>query len=581
MSRLKKHLPADFLRDFLERSLVLLPPGAALYVILGSEAEAAAGGRPERYSPTCPDNLSVPLFFEEGPPACLTLCLDGLSARSSEDRLAWRRILDFLAFSLHAASQAEAARRAIADETLQKYRELALLHRSVFALNNTLRLRDTTRALLEECREGAVPADMGCVFLESGGAFTSAGCFGAPPSGLDGVPASRLFREVVESGRGEIVNDLSRDPRWAGETPDIRSMLVLPVLSPVRLVGVLVLASREPGPFKAAHLKHLSTLASVAGIAVSNAQNFEGIQVLMEALLQALAEAIDARDPFTAGHSERVASLAAAFAQVVDADETRFPHVTFSEEEINEVYYAGILHDIGKIGIKEEVLTKDTRLPEKLLEIIGLRLELFGSCADYPWRKAYERLRAINSTVTPSREDLEFVRALAGTAWNVEGRPVPLLREDEQRCLLLAYGNLTPEERHEIERHPAESHRILQHIPFKNGLSRLRTIVRQHHERLDGSGYPDGARGEDILFQSRLLAIVDIYDAITQERHYKPASSSQAALNILRDEARGGRLDRDLVELFCENVETVCEQASYMRFRRRRGMPDGSQEQRQ
>ncbi|WP_449241701.1 HD-GYP domain-containing protein, partial [Desulfovibrio sp.] len=224
---------------------------------------------------------------------------------------------------------------------------------------------------------------------------------------------------------------------------------------------------------------------------------------------------------------------------------------------------------------------KDTRLPEKLLEIIGLRLELFGQCADYPWRSAFERLRSINATVTPSQEDLEFVRVLAGTAWNVEGRHVPLLREDEQRCLLLSYGNLTPEERREIERHPAESHRILQHIPFKNGLSNLRTIVRQHHERLDGSGYPDGARGEDILFQSRLLAIVDIYDAITQERHYKPASSSQAALGILRDEARGGRLDPDLVELFCENVETVREQASYMRFRRRRGMPDGSQEQRQ
>ncbi|WP_449241719.1 GAF domain-containing protein, partial [Desulfovibrio sp.] len=353
MSRLKRHLPVEFLRDFLDRSLSLLPPGAALYVILGSGAEAAAGSALEHYSPTCPDNLSVPLFLE-GEQACLTLCLDGLAARPSGDRLAWRRILDFLAFSLHAASEAEAARRAIADETLQKYRELALLHRSVFALNNTLRLRDTTQALLEECREGAVPADLGCVFLESGGSFASAGCFGAPSATLGGVPGSRLFREVVESGRGEIVNDLSHDSRWAGEAAGVRAMLVLPIISPVRLVGVLVLAARETGPFRAAHLKHLSTLASVAGIAVSNAQNFEGIQVLMEALLQALAEAIDARDPFTAGHSERVASLAAAFAQVVDADETRFPHVTFSEDEINEVYYAGILHDIGKLGIKEE-----------------------------------------------------------------------------------------------------------------------------------------------------------------------------------------------------------------------------------
>ena len=577
MPWLKKHLKAEFLRDFMDRALGLFPPGAALFLVQGEEAVAAAGAFPRHFRPTDPDNLSVPLFLAEGFQTCLSLSLPGLSRRIAEDRLNLRRVLDFLAFSLHGAAESESARRAIAEETLGKYRELALLHRSVFALNNTLRLKDTTRALLEECQSGAVPAEMGCLFLETSGPglFHCAGGFG--PNGLDisGVQGSRLFHEVVESGRGEIVNDVASDDRWAGEVAEIGSLLVLPVNSPVRRVGVLVLAAREPGPFKAAHFKHLSTLASVAGIAVSNALNFEGIQVLMEALLQALAEAIDARDPFTAGHSERVASLAAVFAQVVDADETHFPHVSFNEEEISEIYYAGILHDIGKIGIKEEVLTKDTRLPEKLLEIIRLRLELFGfASGELPWENVYERLKAINASVSPSPEDLDFVKELSRRVWEVEGRPVPLLCEDEQRCLLLRYGNLTPEERREIERHPAESFRILQHIPFQNGLKNLRTIVRQHHERLDGSGYPDGVRGEAILFQSRLLAIVDIYDAITQERHYKPAAPHPEALAILRQEAEAGRLDRDLVDLFCDCINDVLEQAEVLRFRRLRGLPD-------
>jgi len=573
---LKKHLKAEFLRDFLDRALGLFPPGSALFLVQGEDAVAAAGAFPRHFRATEPDNLSVPLFLAEGFQTCLVLSLPGLSRRIAEDRLGLRRVLDFLAFSLHAAAESESARRAIAEETLGKYRELALLHRSVFALNNTLRLKDTTRALLEECQGGAVPAEMGCLFLETAGpgSFHCAGGFG--PDGLDisGVQASRLFQEVVETGRGEIVNDVANDERWAGEVPEIGSLLVLPVLSPVRRVGVLALGARDPGPFKAAHFKHLSTLVSVAGIAVSNALNFEGIQVLMEALLQALAEAIDARDPFTAGHSERVASLAAVFAQVVDADETRFPHVSFNEEEISEIYYAGILHDIGKIGIKEEVLTKDTRLPEKLLDIIRLRLELFGTTEDFPWENAYQRLRTINASVSPTAEDLDFVKELSRWVWEVEGRPVPLLCEDEQRCLLLRYGNLTPEERREIERHPAESFRILQHIPFQNGLKNLRTIVRQHHERLDGSGYPDGVRGEAILFQSRLLAIVDIYDAITQERHYKPAAPHPEALAILRQEAEAGRLDRDLVGLFCECIEDVLAQAEVLRFRRLRGLPD-------
>ena len=132
-----------------------------------------------------------------------------------------------------------------------------------------------------------------------------------------------------------------------------------------------------------------------------------------------------------------------------------------------------------------------------------------------------------------------------------------MLQPDERKCLTVRRGNLTAEERMEIERHPAESKRILEHIPFQDDLSQLLTIIGQHHERLDGSGYPEGLLADDILIQSRILAIVDIYDAITQERHYKPATPKERALKILSLEAAEGKLDQNLVDLFITKISDI------------------------
>lgn len=320
---------------------------------------------------------------------------------------------------------------------------------------------------------------------------------------------------------------------------------------------MLILASENKGLFEAGHRKSLSTLASVAGISVSNAFNFEGIQTLMNALLRALAEAIDSRDPFTAGHSERVAHLAVAFAYQLARD----PGVTgvdFSDQELRELYYAGILHDIGKIGIKEDVLTKKTRLPKRRMDVLRARLQLFSqNGGDVEWTAAYEVLRKVNKTMSPDEELLNIVRDLGKQRWQVGDEIYPLLYDDELEVLLLEYGNLTYEERQEIQRHPAESERILQHIPMQEGYYNLLTIIRQHHERMDGSGYPDGLKGDDILLQSQLVAIVDIYDAVTQERHYKPASTRSEAMKILLLEVENGRLDPELVNFFLSNIEKI------------------------
>lgn len=556
MTNLKRVIRPGLMRLFLNKALALVGQNCAIGVLVDGATVMAVG--PEELQTFSPESsIFMDLEFGESFEGKLAL-RPGVPDDFEPGQV--ERLMEFMTFSLQGFMDQEAVSRSVADEALSKYRELALLHRSVSQFNTSLRLRDVVRSLLNECRRGNHPGEKGALFLNdpSTGEFRLADQFGfSDLHVLAEVKDSDLFRETVKLCKGDIVNDLAEDARWNREIGGVSSLLIAPVTSPNRCEGILLLASEKPGVFQAAHQKSLSTMASVAGIAVSNAFNFEGSQTLMDSLLQALAEAIDSRDPFTAGHSRRVAQLAVAFAQGMSDDNQNFPGIQFSESEIREIYYAGILHDIGKIGIKEDVLTKDSRLPQRLLEVVRARMEFFGQVSDFEWEEAYLRLQEINTSMNPSAEELEFVRKLGDISWGTNGKTISMLCEEECRCLLLPYGNLTCEEREEIQRHPAESERILQHIPMRDGFGSMLTIIRQHHERMDGSGYPDGLHHKDILLQSRMMAIVDIYDAITQERHYKPAATRDEALRILAEDADAGKLDSKLVAFFIDNIHRI------------------------
>ncbi|WP_338669547.1 HD-GYP domain-containing protein [Pseudodesulfovibrio methanolicus] len=516
--------------------------------IVEGPAPAAAFGEDE------PGVVGVPIRFDELHSGRLFMLMD-----EPEDRENHTKILNFISYSIQELVDMEYARRSIAEEALAKYRELALFHRSVPNINTSLHMRDVVNALIDECRLENYPGELGMIFLlePSRKIFRLAVQFGFPfGTYLQPMVDSVLFHEVVASGRGEIVNDLEKEVRWDNELPGLGSMILIPINSPNRCEGVLILASRNTGVFEAAHRRSLSTLASVAGISVSNAFNFEGIQKLMNAILQALAEAIDSRDPYTAGHSERVAHLAVAFGHTLN-EAGGYRGRVFSDDELREIYYAGILHDVGKIGIKEDVLTKRTRLPERRMDVVRARFQLLGQFDGFDWGHAFEQLCGVNKAMVPDETALEFVRELGGRVMRRNGTTLRYLYDDELENLLLSYGNLTRDERREIQRHPAESERILQHIPLQDSYANLLTIIRQHHERMDGSGYPDGLKGEEILAQSRLMAIVDIYDAVTQERHYKPAFTRSEAMKILRQEVDEGKLDSDLTDFFLNNIESI------------------------
>jgi len=465
----------------------------------------------------------------------------------------------FTADMIEYAIAGEAARRSLAAEVLGKYREVSLLHRATLGFNASLHPRDVAQALLAECRRGELPAEIGMVFLRPPGTEDFIPFFSdGDESGLNlaATAHSALFADVAHTHKGEIVNDLQRDRRWRGEA-GVRSLLLHPLCAANRCVGMLALGAASAVRFEANHLQYVGTLAAVAGTALGNALHFEAVQTLINSLMQALATAIDARDPYTAGHSKRVAQLGVALATVVHQDSRSFPDVHFSAHDIEELLFAGLLHDVGKIGIREEVLTKATRLPHGVMQLIAQRLALEALVLGKYDPDEFERLSRINAGDSVGSEDAAFVTGLGARTVSVGNREMPLLSEQEIACLLIARGNLTPEERREIERHPAESHRILRHIPFPENMSRLLDIISQHHERLDGSGYPAGLKGDAILLQSRIIAIVDIYDAITMARHYKPALPREKALGILWQEAGAGRIDAKLVELLEANIDRV------------------------
>ena len=556
MTPIKKYIHPRRLKDFLLRAEAAVGPGSAVGIEYNGQLIMGIGPNFETLLVDDPRTQTTKVQFD--PLSSGTIRLRLPEGRCPEE-CGCPGLLQFMGHSLQTMVDMDRACRSVGEEALSKYRELALLHRSVTEFNTSLLMRDVVNALINECRKDSYPGEKCAIFLADPhtGHFRTAGQFGFPVGmSTKAFVDDELFTTAYRSGRGEIVNDLSKDDRWNNELPNIGSIILVPLHSPNRCEGVIIMASVSTGLFEAAHLKNLGTLSSVAGISVSNAFNFEGLQTLMNAILMALAEAIDSRDPFTAGHSERVAQLVTSFAVILDRA-SELPDVRFTENGLRELYYAGILHDVGKIGIRESVLTKKTRLPEKLMEVIRARLQLYAHQEDFPWREAFERAQKINGAMIPTKDELDFIRDLASRSIQTQDGAIPLLHDDERQSLLLEYGNLTPEERREIERHPAESERILQHIPLQDEFRDMLTIIRQHHERLDGSGYPDGLLADEIMLQSRMMSIVDIYDAVTQKRHYKPARTRREAIEILSTEANLGKLDPQLVEIFTENVERI------------------------
>ncbi len=383
-----------------------------------------------------------------------------------------------------------------------------------------------------------------------------------------------------------------------------KSMLVLPMRSHRdELIGVLQLINRKRVgdapltsndvveqqvlPFDQRSADLVSALAAHAAVAIENSRLYEDIERLFEGFVTASVTAIEARDPATSGHSLRVAMFSTNLAEAVaHAGEGRYKGLTFTREQIREIRYAGLLHDFGKVGVREQVLVKQKKLygPDlaivqhrfhALLQSADLEFEheraehlLQHGQADYP--KVIQRLdrtrrerrnalsrwldvvvRANEPTILPEGSFGQLEEIAQQRFTDFDGVERPLLAENELQFLMINKGNLDARERREIESHVTHTYRFLEKIPWTRELSGIPTIAFGHHERLDGSGYPRGVGEQDIPVQTRIMTIADIYDALTAaDRPYKRAVTAERALDILTMEAKDGHIDPDLLSTF-------------------------------
>lgn len=383
-----------------------------------------------------------------------------------------------------------------------------------------------------------------------------------------------------------------------------RSMLVLPMRSHRdEIVGVLQLINRKRVPemrllsdeiverevldYDERCVTRATALASQAAVAIENGRLYEDIERLFEGFVTAAVTAIESRDPTTSGHSGRVATLTVKLAEVVDrSSDGPYRHVNFTREQLRELRYAGLLHDFGKVSVREQVLVKEKKLYPHDLELIRHRFAYLVQRADLDFererakhllergrdgydelvatldeerRRQHRELRcfleqiatANEPTVLPEGSFDALHRIRERTYVDFEGRVRPLLEDHELQFLMIRQGNLDDQERREIESHVTHTYRFLEQIPWTRELRAIPQIAYGHHEKLNGRGYPNALQSGAIPVQTRMMTIADIYDALTAtDRPYKRAVSCDSALDILRMEANEGMLDPVLLDAF-------------------------------
>jgi HD-GYP domain-containing protein (c-di-GMP phosphodiesterase class II) len=343
---------------------------------------------------------------------------------------------------------------------------------------------------------------------------------------------------------------------------------------------------REVIPFSTRQMEIISSIASQAAVAYENSHLYENIHRLFEGFVKASISAIEQRDPATSGHSFRVANLTVALAEAVDADQEYFRDVKFTRAEMKEIRYASLLHDFGKVGVREDVLTKARKLYPAQIELIRSRFDFarrtlqtesgerklryllehgkekfakqltqFESELDVQMKELdlfMEFIEASNEPTVLPEGTFEMLSQIAGRkVHGRDGMMCPLLTSEEVRLLSIRQGSLDVGERAEVESHVDHTYNFLKQIPWTREIRNIPEIARGHHEKLNGRGYPGKRLAEEIPLQTRLMTLADVFDALAAaDRPYKASLSIEGALEILAQMASEGEIDPEVYALF-------------------------------
>ncbi|MCH8289314.1 MAG: GAF domain-containing protein [Candidatus Marinimicrobia bacterium] len=373
-----------------------------------------------------------------------------------------------------------------------------------------------------------------------------------------------------------------------------QSMLVIPMLNHENeIIGVLQLINardtetNETIPFPDEDIDLTASVASQAAVALTNVRLIQDLKDLFDAFIQTIATAIDEKSPYTAGHITRVANLTMEIARVVNKTKWgKYGSLKFSEDELEELRLAAWMHDVGKITTPEHVVDKSTKL-EKIfdrVELLKLRFEAIKFQTYYDWSERKSKLLSsdgsdpikvkqldeeFSAKIKELESDAEFtlncnapgefmedelierLQKISKKTFEFEGKTYNYISEDELENLSIKRGTLNVEDRKIIENHAMVTLKMLKQLPFSNKLKHVPEYAAAHHEKLDGTGYPLKLKGEEISVQARIMAIADIFEALTaKDRPYKDPMKLSQAIKILGFMVKDDHLDGDLVEIF-------------------------------
>lgn len=373
-----------------------------------------------------------------------------------------------------------------------------------------------------------------------------------------------------------------------------QSMLVIPMknkenatIGVLQLINSLDPVTGKPVCFPPNVVDMTASLASQAAVAITNVRLYKELENLFESFIQAIATAIDEKSPYTAGHIRRVQEITIEIARSMNKQaEGPLKDFFLTEDEINELRIASWLHDIGKIVVPEHVVDKATKL-ERIFDtadIIAMRYEIFKrdiKARALEWKlKLYEsgevsaetlaeidkKFEAEHKALAEEKElvikynqpgefmddeKIDWLKNIALKKWHNNGVETPYLTDDEQRDLSIRKGSLNEAERKIIENHALVTIKMLNKLPFPDKLKHVPEYAGAHHEKLNGTGYPYGLKKEQLSYPSRIIAIADIFEALTaSDRPYKKSMPVSKALQILESMRKDGHIDGDILELF-------------------------------
>ena len=332
----------------------------------------------------------------------------------------------------------------------------------------------------------------------------------------------------------------------------------------VQLINKIDSESGDPVPFSDFDTIMLTSLSTLAAVSVENNKLLLETEKLLNNMIISSVKAIEQRDPITKGHSIRVAAYTMAILKRALQSPKVAGLYSVNKNTVKVAETAALLHDFGKVGVRERLLMKQHRFYPEELETMKWRIKyaiLFMQDGSEEKAVAEEFLEKLDSLDVPRPHDEEeqnLIDKAARIMVNADGEKIEIVTAEELSYLNIPKGTLTSQERSDMEKHVLYSYELLNSIDWPLSLKAVPNVAASHHEKLDGSGYPFHKKAEDLGIIERVLAIADIYDALTaKDRPYKKAISPEIAISILRKEVEEGKLDPVLFDVFSSNREAI------------------------